>query len=897
MKMKTIFEKIFIENLIDASKDTIFVFNPQTGKAVIWNKAFKEVSGYSDNEIKSLKAPDSYYSEEDLKKSELALKEVLESGKTTLEMSLITKDNRKIPYEYTGTILKDLHGNMFILSVGRDFTERKKFEKKLKASEKKYRSLFENMNAGFAFHEVIVDDNNKPIDYKYIEVNPVFEKLTGLKKENLIGKRVTEAIPGTENDPADWIGKFGNVGLTRIPLEVEDYSEAIKKWFKVSGYSPKKGYFAVTVTDITDIKVTEQKLKDSEKRYRLISEASNTVVWTSDMNLNLTYVSSNSPQILGYTAEEAISLPLHSVLTPESLKKTAKIFKEELRLERKKNKDLTRSRTFGINQFHKNGSIIPVEITFTFIRDQDGKINGILGISRDISERKKAEIKLKESEVKFKDLYEEAPNAYFSIGKNKTIIRCNNAAEKLLGYTKAELLKMKVFDLYFENENGIEKGKQVFKRFLNGEFIKDVELQMKNKKGDPIWVSLSVKPILDPEGNVIESRSMILDINEKKSAQLKLEDSFEKLKEMESIINKSPGVVFLWKNLEGWPVEYVSENVKQFGYTPEEFYSGKVIYNDIIHPDDKERVGEEVNRHSTNHLNEFSQEYRIITKSGKLKWLDDRTWIRRDPEGKITHFQGIVLDITDRKKIDEALKLSEKKFKEAYDRANFYKDLFTHDMNNILQIINSSAELISFQLVDSEKSKYIGNMTNMIENQVKRGSKLISNVRTLSDLEEEEVAIKPIEINAFLEKSMNFIKNAFSNRKINISLEFTDGSPLINANELLEDVFENILINAVNYNENSIVEISIIISTEKIDTENYLKIQFIDNGIGVADNRKEVIFKRGYREQKGAKGMGLGLSLVSKILTIFKGKIWVEDRIKGDYANGSNFIILLPLID
>ena len=153
-----------------------------------------------------------------------------------------------------------------------DITDRKQAEQKLKESEEKYRLLFENMNAGFAFHKVVVDDNNKPIDYKYLEVNPRFEELTGLKKENLIGKTVTEAIPGTENDPADWIGKFGNVGLTGIPLIVEEYSEAIQKWFKVSGYSPKKGYFAVTFTDITDMKIAEQKLKESEKNYKGICQ-------------------------------------------------------------------------------------------------------------------------------------------------------------------------------------------------------------------------------------------------------------------------------------------------------------------------------------------------------------------------------------------------------------------------------------------------------------------------------------------------------------------------------------------------------------------------------------------------------------------------------------------------
>ena len=82
-----------------------------------------------------------------------------------------------------------------------------------------------------------------------------------------------------------------------------------------------------------------------------------------------------------------------------------------------------------------------------------------------------------------------------------------------------------------------------------------------------------------------------------------------------------------------------------------------------------------------------------------------------------------------------------------------------------------------------------------------------------------------------------------------------------------------------------------------IDEKIYFKIEFSDNGIGVPDDRKKVIFQRGNRELKGTKGMGIGLSLVKKILEIYEGKIWVEDKIEGDYTKGSNFIVLLPEIE
>ena len=138
-----------------------------------------------------------------------------------------------------------------------------------------------------------------------------------------------------------------------------------------------------------------------------------------------------------------------------------------------------------------------------------------------------------------------------------------------------------------------------------------------------------------------------------------------KLEESHDIINKSPVVVFLWRNAEGWPVEHVSENVEDlFGYTAEEFMSGKVPYAEIIHPDDLERLAEEVFAYSEEDgRKEFSQEYRIITKDGKVEWLDDRTLIRRNKKGEITHYQGIVLGITERKRAEEDLRESENKYR------------------------------------------------------------------------------------------------------------------------------------------------------------------------------------------------------------------------------------------
>ena len=171
---------------------------------------------------------------------------------------------------------------------------------------------------------------------------------------------------------------------------------------------------------------------------------------------------------------------------------------------------------------------------------------------------------------------------------------------------------------------------------------------------------------------------------------------------------------------------------------------------------------------------------------------------------------------------------------------------------------------------------------------------MVSNVYKLSKLEDLKSSIKSIEICNILKKLINSVKNSYKDRNINIQVDSVGEKLYVQANELLEDVFENILINAVKHNENLIIKIFVKISKQQKDNIHYLKIEIEDNGIGINDSRKELIFQRGYMEGKSVYGMGLGLSLVKKIIETYNGKIWVEDRVKGDQSKGSNFIVLIP---
>ncbi len=230
----------------------------------------------------------------------------------------------------------------------------------------------------------------------------------------------------------------------------------------------------------------------------------------------------------------------------------------------------------------------------------------------------------------------------------------------------------------------------------------------------------------------------------------------------------------------------------------------------------------------------------------------------------------------------------------AYNRAEFYKDLCSHDINNILQAILSGMQLCEMNLDDPHEIKSI---IKIITDQVIRGANLISNIRKLSQIEGTKISLKRTKIRNILKKSVDYIKKSYTDKKINIKVDSVSEQLYIQANELISDVFENILINAIKHNKSAILEIEVMISREQKLGVNYLRFEFQDNGLGISDPRKEKIFQRGYSKNKTAQGMGLGLSLVKKIIENYKGEIWVEDRVIGDYSKGSNFVLLIPEVN
>jgi len=431
----------------------------------------------------------------------------------------------------------------------------------------------------------------------------------------------------------------------------------------------------------------------------------------------------------------------------------------------------------------------------------------------------------------------------------------------------------------------------------------------------PLCNNVVAFPIFDREGKIKNFVIMHEDITEKKKIESELAEERNTLK---NIIELNPYAIQI-KDVEGRHVSHNKAFIDMFKSFPTPEYS---IFEDP-------------------HLKKRGLLDKILTlKEGKILKLGEHWYDVRDSaieggynvddypssplcqkvvafpifdrEGKIKNFILMHEDITERKLAETELenlrkdleirvkertiKLenSELKYRKAYNRANCFKGLFTHDISNMFHTIGNSIDLCDILLKKGIKINDMVEYFEVIEQQIKRGKKLINNIRNLTEIEESEMSLEPTEIFEKLRSAIQYVKVNFQKREIIINIESDLDEIYVPANDLLLDVFENILINSVLYNKNESVEIKTSIS-RMVENENaYIKLEFKDNGIGINDTRKQVIFEENYKKRTGSKGMGLGLSLVAKLLDLCEGKIWVEDRIKGDYTQGSNFIILMP---
>ncbi len=267
------------------------------------------------------------------------------------------------------------------------------------ADQNQLAALFNNMINAFAYCKIITDKQGKPTDWQYLEINDAFEKIFQIKRSEIIGKTAREVFPELISDKANWVEIYGKVALTCQPAMLENFRQ--KKWYYVSAYCPKKGYFVSFLEDITESKKAEETLRESEERFRFVAEAANVLVYEFERETGKVTLARGLEELMDYRPEEVtlnISWWLSNV-HPEDIDRIKTQIGEAL------NNPETKGYIVEYRLRHKKGHFIQVKDTAKILRHNHS--THIIGGIRDITERKQLQQKLEEYAKQLEALVDE----------------------------------------------------------------------------------------------------------------------------------------------------------------------------------------------------------------------------------------------------------------------------------------------------------------------------------------------------------------------------------------------------------------------------------------------------------------------------------------------------------
>ena len=351
---------------------------------------------------------------------------------------------------------------------------------------------------------------------------------------------------------------------------------------------------------------------------------------------------------LNYTREELLTMTVHDIDPDFTAEKWPSHWQE-----------LKNKKSFIIESRHrtKDGSIIPVEIAINYLKQGDKEYN--CAIVRDISKRKEAEVALKESEEKFRNLADQSPNMIF-INKGGKIVYVNKKCQEITGYSKDDFYSSDFDFFQLISPEYVNLIKENYRKHMSGQEVDPYEYALKSKDGKKITVMINTKVIqYEGENSLL---GIVTDITERKLSEVTIKESEEKFR---NLAEQSPNMIFI--NKRGRIVYVNEKSVEVMGYTREEFYSPGFDFLNTISPEYIDSIKETFEKHMQD-MEAEPYEYAIITKKGhRLDVINSTRLIKYEGEMAIL---GIVTDISERKKAERALKKSRKDLMKAQQMAN-----------------------------------------------------------------------------------------------------------------------------------------------------------------------------------------------------------------------------------
>ncbi|MBN2100246.1 MAG: PAS domain S-box protein [Dehalococcoidia bacterium] len=549
-------------------------------------------------------------------------------------------------------------------------TERRMAEEALRDSEAIYKRLFENTQTAM---EVVSGETGL-----VVLANETTARMFGFDSaEDLVGVDSMEYLLPEEREivaakMAQAILNKDRSGATEMSVRTKD-----GRWLWINAlvtYTEHKErtLLLISLIDLTTRKQAEDRLRASEEKYRLLMEQTNDIIWTTDMDLRTTYISPSVERILGFKPEERVGVEVAKAVTPESLAHVQQLLLEQLELERQHGADPKRTVRVEMEYYRKDGSTVWLENRVSGLRDEDGTLIGFHAIACDVSERRRAEQALRDSEAKYRNLFEHTLLGMEVVdGQTGKTVLANRSLARMFGFkSAADMVGTNPLD-YVLPEDLEWVASQIAQLMNDPLWEKQVRIRARAEDGRIIWLTGMGTPF-EYEGKPCMLISMV-DITAAKEAELKLQESEEKNRLL--VDSATEGIAVVQDGILKFTNRRFAESV---GYSAQELVGRSFV--DFICPDDRQKVAEYYFKRLSGEAAPSNYEFRWIDREGGGHWGEASiaviTW-----EGRSATL-CMLNDITDRVRAQDQLKQSEERYR-----------LLAENASDIIYVVDSGLRI------------------------------------------------------------------------------------------------------------------------------------------------------------------------------------------------------------
>ncbi|MGA8180490.1 MAG: PAS domain S-box protein [Desulfobacterales bacterium] len=809
---------------------------------------------------------------------------------------------------------------------------------KLQLVQENYRSLFDNMSEGVAYCRMIFD-GERPLDFIYLAVNSAFETQTGL--QNVIGKRVTEVIPGIRESDSELFEIYGAVALSGEPRRFETYVKALDDWFDVSVYSPETERF-IAVFDV----ITERKREENAKQamvdlLKLINSADDRKVLLKSVSHYLKkwsgceavgirlkdgddfpyFETSGFPEAFvrleshlcaydenGEVKRDAEGNPMLDCMCGNILQGrfdpgksfftadgsfwsncTTELLATTSDADRQAR---TRNRCNG--EGYESVALIPLrsgEQTLGLIQFNDHRkgcfteksIALYQWIADNIAAflaKKETENELRVSREQMKAIFDASPAAIFSFDTEGRVLTWNPAAESIFGWPDSEIIGRPIPIIPPDKR---DEWHALNRRILAGESLSDLEVTRMNKDGRQIPLKVSTAPIYDKDGASIGVMAVALDLSERKRAEDALRESEAKIRSI--IDNIAIGVSLISPDMK----------ILELNRQMREWFPG-------IHLAEHPTCYQAFNDPPRDRVCDYCPTCKSL-QDGRVHESESETpqpgGVRNyrivssplfNAKGEVTASIEMVEDITERRSLEEQLHQAQK-----LESVGRLAGGVAHDFNNMLSIIIGYGEDLLDQLHDADP------LRQSAEEIVKAGKRSAALTRQLLAFSRKQT-LQPIvlNINDILRNLEKMLKRLIG-EDIELTTSFSEGLGHVEVDPAqIEQVIMNLAVNArdampqggklIIETANVALDETCAMTHASVVPGNYAMLSITDTGCGMDEATKKNVFEPFFTTKEKGKGTGLGLSTVYGIVKQSGGNVWVYS----EPGKGTIFKIFLP---